>query len=188
MINVFTLHGKIQQIQKDVLCPMYTVYPDYEIRDHSELLKTTGWAIKAHKDYIEELCNSRLIAAIFAIVKYLGGADQLTSEDFDRFTGYVKEGGLNAMIAMLLDDDKMKIFVDEIKRLPLNIQQNAPAMLKKAEKLHRDFIFTFFRQNHYRVNLTPKKLYDNFLKSEEFIKVLIILAEQNRIRLHESNN
>ena len=94
------------------------MYAGQEDTDHAWLLVETGRAIAAHQGYIEELCRSRLVAVIFKIVKLKGGADQLTEEDFDRFTSYVNDGGIRVMIKMLLSPDKEKTFVAELLLLP----------------------------------------------------------------------
>ena len=86
MVNPFTVQAKVSRIQQDVLQPLYTMHPDQEKAEHSWLLVETGRAIGVHQNYIEEICCSRLVAAVFKIVKLLGGADQLTEEDFSRFT------------------------------------------------------------------------------------------------------
>ncbi len=176
MINPFTAQEAIRRIQQDVLRPLYTMYEGQEEAAHSWLLAETGRAIVGHRPFIEELCASRLVAMIFKIVKFLGGAEQLTAEDFSRFTAYVNEGGLQAMIKMLLAVDKEAIFVEELRGLPTHVQANAALMLAKAKSLHADFINDFFGQVFGTRDKAPAKLRDNFLKSQEFIDRLVQLA------------
>ena len=179
MVNPFTAQAKISRIQQDVLQPLYTMYSGQENIEHAWLLVETGRAIASHQSYIEEVCGSRLVAVIFKIVKLLGGADQLTAEDFDRFTAYVTDGGIKAMIKMLLAAEKEKTFVDELQHLPVNVRQNAPHMLDKSKSLHKDFITGFFKENYGSLNNTPQKLRDNFSKSNDFIERLTLLAVEN---------
>lgn len=179
MVNPFTAPVKISRIQQDVLQPLYTMYAGQETIDHTWLLAETGKAIAKHQSYIEEVCSSRLVAAIFKIVKLLGGADQLTEEDFDRFTDYVTDGGIKAMIKMLLASEKERTFVDELQHLPAGVRANAPLMLAKSKSLHRDFITNFFKENYGSLKNTPQKLQQNFSKSNDFIERLTLLAAEN---------
>lgn len=180
MINPFTAGSKIRNIQQDVLGPLYSLYPGQDEAEHGELLAETGRAISNHQPFIEEVCSSRIVAVIFKIVKVLGGADQLTEEDFNRFTSYVNDGGIEAMIKMLLSQDKEKTFVDELRRLPEHVRQNAPLMLTKSQTLHSDFITGFFRENYGTLENAPQKLKENFSLSDDFIKRLASLAEENQ--------
>jgi hypothetical protein len=116
------------------------------------------------------------VAVIFKIVKLLGGADQLTEQDFDRFTSYVNDGGIEAMIKMLLAADKQKTFISELQNLPVDVRKNAPLMLKKSAELHKDFITGFFKENYGSISQVPPKLMDNFQKSNSFIERLTLLA------------
>lgn len=179
MINIFTVQAKINRIQQDVLRPLYTVYPGYEAAVHERLLAETGRSIQFHQGYIEELCRSRLVAMVFKIVKFLGGADQLSEEDFARFTSYVNDGGIRAMVKMLLAADKEQTFVGELRRLPDDVQQNAPPMLNKSVGLHEDFITGFFRDNYGSLDRTPTRLRDNYAETRRFICRLVVLAEEN---------
>jgi len=176
MVNPFTLHARISAIQQEVLHPLYISDNDYS---HDWLLAETGRVVAKHKSYLQELCSSRLISAIFKVVKLLGGADRLTVEDFDRFTGYVNAGGLQAMVQMLVAADKEKSFQLELKRLPGQIQANAPDMLQKAKLLHLDFIEGFFKQSYGSLASTPQKLQDNLTLSDRFVDRLILLAQKN---------
>lgn len=179
MVNPFTLYNKISKIQQEVLDPLYISQNSYK---HEWLLAETGRVVDKHKKYIEELCSSRLIATIFKVVKMLGGADRLTVSDFDRFTGYVNEGGLQAMVKMLVSVDKEKSFQEELKRLPRHVQSNAPDMLQKAKLLHKDFINSFFKQSFGDTKTTPQKLQDNFKSTDDFIGKLVQLAAANKDR------
>jgi hypothetical protein len=179
MVNPFTASAKINRIQQDVLQPLYTMASGQENIEHAWLLVETGRAIARHQSYIEEVCCSRLVAVIFKIVKLLGGADQLTEEDFDRFTAYVGDGGIGAMVKMLLASEKEKTFVDELQHLPVKVRKNAPQMLAKSKSLHADFINGFFKENYGSLKNTPEKLQDNFSKSNDFIERLSHLALDN---------
>jgi hypothetical protein len=179
MVNPFTASAKINRIQQDVLQPLYTMASGQENIEHAWLLVETGRAIARHQSYIEEVCCSRLVAVIFKIVKLLGGADQLTEEDFDRFTAYVTDGGIRAMVKMLLASEKEKTFVDELQHLPVKVRENAPQILSKSKSLHADFITGFFKENYGSLKNTPGKLQDNFSKSNVFIERLTLLAMEN---------
>ncbi|EKD36085.1 MAG: hypothetical protein ACD_75C01644G0001 [uncultured bacterium] len=179
MINPFTAQAKITRMQQDVLRPLYTVYPGYETMEHDWLLAETGRAITAHQRYIEELCRSRLVSLVFKIVKFLGGAERLTEEDFARFTSYVNDGGIRAMVKMLVAVNKEQTFVEELRRLPLHVRENAPLMLTKSIDLHGDFITGFFSGIYGSVDNTPPRLRDNFSRSRQFIRRLATLAEEN---------
>jgi len=178
MVNPFTAQAKISRIQQDVLQPLYTMYDSQEGTQHAWLLVETGRKIAAHQSYIEDICHSRLVAAIFKIVKLLGGADRLTVEDFDRFTSYVNDGGLRAMVKMLLAPDKEKTFITELRRLPVKVRANAPLMLTKSKSLHHDFITGFFKENYGSLKKTPEKLQINFSSSDTFIEKLATLAAE----------
>lgn len=179
MINPFTAQAKISRIQQDVLHPLYTMHSGQENTDHTWLLVETGRAIATHQGYIEKVCRSQLVVVIFKIVKLLGGADQLTEEDFARFTAYVNEGGIKAMVKMLLSADKEKTFVSELQHLPGDVQKDAPQMLIKSKSLHSDFITGFFKENYGSLKTTPPKLHSNFLQSNDFIERLSFLASEN---------
>ncbi|MBU1566303.1 MAG: hypothetical protein KJ630_11855 [Proteobacteria bacterium] len=176
MINPFTAQAEISRIQQDVLRPLYTMYSGQEAAPHAWLLAETGRAIAGHRHYIEEVCGSRLVSIVFKIIKFLGGAEQLTAEDFARFTSYVNDGGIQAMITMLLAIDKENTFVEELQRLPDHVRTNAAPMLAKAKSLHTDFITGFFQETFGSVDDTPAKLRDNFVRSREFISRLVQLA------------
>jgi hypothetical protein len=182
VINVFTLKSRIAAMQQDLLAPLYTMHDEQETVSHDWLLVLTGRAVARHQHYIEELAASKLVAAAFKIVKLLGGADQLQADDFQRFTGYVNDGGLRAMVKMLLAADKEAVFLRELQGLPRHIQANAPAMLTKSAQLHGDFIRGFFRRQYGHARNAPEKLQNNFLLSETFIKRLAALAGQNLAR------
>ena len=179
MVNPFTAQAKIASIQRDVLRPLYTLYPGHEVLAHEWLLAETGRAIMTHQAYIEELCLSRLVALVFKIVKFLGGAEQLTEEDFARFTSYVNDGGIRAMVKMLLAADKETTFVNELQTLPVHVQENAPLMLAKSISLHGDFINGFFREMFGSLEATPARLRENYALSRKFICRLVALAEEN---------
>jgi hypothetical protein len=182
MINPFTAQAEISRIQQNVLRPLYTMYPGQETAPHPWLLAETGRAIAGHRRYIEEVCASTLVAIIFKIVKFLGGAEQLTAEDFARFTSYVNDGGLQAMIKMLLAVDKEGTFVVELQGLPEHVRANAAPMLAKAKSLHTDFITGFFQETFGSVEATPAKLRDNFLRSRDFMNRLVQLAAVQEAR------
>lgn len=179
MINPFTLQKHIKKIQEGVLRPLYTMYPEQEQTKYDWLLVLTGRAIAKNQAFIEEVCRSSLVAAVFKIVKLLGGAEQLTEDDFRRFTSYVNDGGIPAMVKMLLAAKKEDTFITELQRLPLDIRQNAQLMLQKSSELHLDFITGFFKETYGPVNKVPAKLKENLQKSTEFIDRLAILAQQN---------
>ena len=176
MINPFTVANTIKEIQQDVLRPLYVMYPGKENADYDRLLAETGRAIASHQGFIEEMSRSSLVAFIFKIIKLFGGADQLTEEDFNRFTSYVNDGGLAAMLKMLLSEDREKTFVDELARLDVAIRRNAAPMLAKSRDLHRDFITGFFQETYGSLKNTPQKLRDNFTRSDAFIHRLSLLA------------
>ena len=187
MINPFTAQIKISRIQQDVLFPLYTMHPGQENTDHAWLLVETGRAIAAHQNYMEEVCRSRLVKVIFKIVKILGGAEQLTEEDFDRFTAYVNDGGIKSMVKMLLSSDKEQTFIYELQQLPVKVRGNAPQMLAKSQSLHKDFITAFFKENYGSVHNTPQKLRNNFSKSDVFIAKLTLLALEDLKRKDACN-
>lgn len=176
MVNPFTIQARIRAIQQDVLRPLYTVEPGSEEKSHAWLLVETGRAIQRHQHYIEELCASRLVSAAFKIVKLLGGAEQLTEEDYHRFTSYVNDGGIKAMIKMLLSVNKEKTFVEELARLPPDVRRNASRMLKKSSALHSDFITGYLQESFGSVANSPPKILDNYKKSGDFINTLASLA------------
>jgi len=178
MINPFTIQSKIDRIQEEVLAPLYTVAGGQANADHNWLLAETGRAISKHQRFIHEVCGSRLVAAAFKVVKILGGADQLTQEDFDRFTSYVNEGGISAMLKMLLSVEKEKVFVAEIQGLPLQVQQNAAKMLAKSNILHTDFVTHFLKQTFGSLENSPEQLRANLTASTDFITRLTVLAEK----------
>jgi hypothetical protein len=178
MINPFTLQHKIHKFQQDVLIPLYTMHQNQESAEHDWLLAQTGRVIDKNESFLEELSRSSLVATVFAIVKFFGGADQLSNEDFDRFTSYVRDGGLKAMVKMLLAEEKEKTFLAELQSLPTGIQENAQSMLIKSSLLHKDYITGFFTQNYGSLEATPKKLIDNCQKSTLFIEKLAALAKQ----------
>lgn len=184
MVNPFTLHSKISKIQQEVLDPLYC---DQNELSHSWLLAETGRVISRNKKFIQELCSSRLISTIFKVIKVLGGADQLTVDDFDRFTGYVNDGGLDAMVTMLVAADQEKSFLLELRELPLHVQVNAPIMLRKARCLHEDFINSHFKRLFGDLKVTPTKLQDNFVLSDKFMERLVILSSNNQSSHHRDS-
>lgn len=178
MINPFTLQSKIQNLQHDVLEPLYTMHSRQEGARHDLLMAETGKIIERNRPFLEEVSRSSFIAAIFTIVKLFGGADQLSHEDFDRFTRYVNDGGLKAMVKMLLSADKEKAFLDELGFLPQHIRGNAPLMLNKSAELHEDFIEGYFRQQYGGPRAVPVKLQDNRQKSTAFILRLADISKE----------
>ena len=179
MINPFTLQSKIKNLQKDVLAPLYTMHHDQEKSEHNWLLYRTGQVIENNRLFIEELSKNRLIAFAFSIIKILGGADNLDVEDFDRFSSYVKDGGLRAMVKMLLSAKKEETFVAELQGLPANIRSNAPKMLAKSATLHDEYVTAYFIQNYGSLRATPQKLLENSKKSTAFIERLAALAQKH---------
>ena len=178
MINPFTIQAKIHRLQQEVLEPLYTMHQGQEKAPHDWLMAQTGKVIEKNRLFLEELSTSRLVSTVFKIVKLFGGAEQLTTDDFNRFTSYVTDGGLKAMVKMLLAAEKEKVFLSELRRLPVQIQKNAPAMLNKSAILHEDFITGYFNQHYGSLGATPEKLIDNYHKSTAFIRRLAILAKK----------
>jgi hypothetical protein len=176
MVNPFTLKSKISRIEHELLQPLYGQVTDFR---HEWLLAETGRIIAKHRRFMEELCSSSLVAAVFKVVKLLGGADRLSSRDFERFTGYVNSGGLQAMTRMLVSVEKEKSFIQELKRLPRPVQQNAQAMLDKSRLLHDDFIRGYFRRTFGSIEAAPARLQENFKASDKFIERLAQLAGKN---------
>jgi len=142
MINPITLYSKIISIQEQVMAPLYTTHSRMN-EDHSTLLQITGRSIMEHESYIKDVCNSKFIRLCFNIIKKAGGCKDLDIEDFDRFTNYVKDGGLTSMMNMLKSNDKEKAFVDELDKLPVRVRENAYAMLTKSRWLHEDFVIAY---------------------------------------------
>ncbi len=182
MINPFTIQQKISKLQQKVLQPLYRMYKDQEEMQHEWLLVMTGRVIASNQQFIEELTRSRLVAAVFKIVKLLGGADNLTESDFARFTSYVNEGGIKSMVKMLLAANKEKMFVMELKELPQHNRENAQQMLTKSATLHHEFITGFFKQQYGSIQATPAKLIANFEKSTDFINRLAFLAAEETMK------
>lgn len=176
MINPFTIQSKISKLQQEVLLPLYTMHPDQEKTEHEWLLVLTGRTIENNRPFLEEIAQSSLVAAVFKIVKLLGGAEELTEADFARFRSYVNAGGLKAMVKMLLATNKTKAFVTELRQLPLSNRQNAHQMLTKSAVLHQQFITGYFKEQYGNIQATPAKLVANFEKSTEFINSLAIIA------------
>jgi len=183
MINPFTLNSRISRLQNEVLEPLYTMHPAQETSQHEWLLTLTGRVIEQNRRFLEEIAASSLIAAVFKIVKLLGGAEGLTQADFDRFTSYVNAGGIKAMVTMLLAADKQHVFLAELRNLPEPNRMNAPQMLQKSADLHRDFIRGYFKEQYGSLQQTPDKLLANFEKSTEFITCLAALAGNENKRL-----
>lgn len=176
MVNPFTIQGKINKIQQEVLLPLYTMHEGQEQANHDWLLVETGRVIQKHIPFIEELCLSRLVAVVFKVVKLLGGADRLTEGDFDSFIAYVRDGGLLAMVKMLLAPEKEKVFLNELRRLPYDTRRNAPKMLLKSSELHKDFIQGFFKETYGDTQNAPLKLQENYTRSSDFINRLAEIA------------
>ncbi len=180
MINPFTLQGKIEQLQSDVLGPLYTMHNEQGIANHDFLLSQTGQVIEANRPFIEELSGSRIVATAFTIIKLFGGADQLSNDDFNRFTSYVREGGLKAMVKMLLSVKKEEVFVTELHSLPNHIQKNASLMLEKSATLHDGYIRKYLINSYDTIEASPAKLQENWKKSTAFILRLAELAKRRR--------
>ncbi len=178
MINPFTLQSKIHRLQHDVMEPLYTMHKEQLGAKHGWLLAMTGKVIETNRSFLEEMSRSSLISTIFAVVKLFGGADQLSMDDFHRFTSYVNDGGLKAMTKMLLSVDKEKVFLSELDSLPPHIQVNARHMLAQSAILHNDFIEGYLRQQYSSVDTTPAKLQDNCRSSTAFINNLAELARK----------
>ena len=177
MINPFTVAGKIEQIQKEILEPLYGT-PGQEQMEFDGLLRSTGEVIAKYQDFFLEVSRSSLVAMIFKIIKLFGGADGLTEKDFFRFTSYVNDGGLQAMITMLKSDDKEKTFVEELGRLDAEVRANAAPMLAKSRELHSDFIQGYLIENYGSVAGAPENIQENFSKSDAFIRRLTDLAAE----------
>lgn len=156
MINPFTLQSQIHRLQHDVMEPLYTMHKGQLGAKHDWLLAVTGKVIEANRSFLEEMSRSSLISTIFAVVKLFGGADQLSMDDFHRFTSYVNEGGLEAMTKMLLAADKEKVFLSQLDSLPPHIQVNARHMLAKSAVLHNDFIEGYLIQQYGSLDAAPK--------------------------------
>ncbi|WP_136805159.1 hypothetical protein [Desulfosediminicola flagellatus] len=180
MINPFTIHSKISKLQQDVLLPLYTMHPDQEKTDHEWLLVLTGRVIENNRPFLEGIAKSSLVAAVFKIVKLLGGAEELTDTDFNSFKSYINAGGLKAMVKMLLATDKYNSFRSELRQLPLSNRQNAHQMLAKSALLHQQFITEYLNDQYGSITATPAKLVSNFEKSTEFINSLAAIAHEEQ--------
>lgn len=180
MVNPFTIQSRISKLQQEVLAPLYTMHQEQEQMEFDWLLVLTGRIIEANRSFLEEIASSKLVAAAFKIVKMLGGAPSLTSDDFDRFTRYINDGGIRAMTRMLLAADKEQTFKQELQHLPAQVKNNAPLMLSKAVVLHQEFIRHYFREQYGSEAKTPDKLTDNFQKATLFIQRLADLARQQK--------
>jgi len=173
MINVLTMYFKVQSIQEQVMSALYT-RNSYEDAEHKVLLKYTGQNIMEHKEYINDVCRSSFIRGCFNIIKKIGGCPDLTIEDFDRFTNYVKDGGLDSMWFMLKSENQEEAFVDELDRLPKRVRDNAHAMLTKARALHEDFV-TAYLYNKFPQSI-PGILIQHFNDTNAFLARLVALA------------
>ncbi len=182
MINPFAVAGKITTIQQEVLAPLYGTSAQYEDTPFALRLAETGRVIDRHQQFFEEVSRSSLVAMIFKIIQMFGGADGLTEQDFSRFTSYVNDGGLQAMIAMLKSDNMEKTFVDELTKLASHVLENAPPMLEKSRELHQDFIQGYLSDEYGSFAQSPKRLQQNFLLADEFI---LRLAELSRKTVEE---
>lgn len=178
MINPLTLYSKIQQLQLDVLGPLYIDHTN-QMKTHDELLRFTGKSIEPWKGFIEDVFNSTFVKLAFKVVKALGFADQLTKEDFQRFTNYVNDGGLDAMLNMLKCVDMEKAFMEELAMLPPEIQLNAPIMLEKARVLHQDYILGYLQKKYGPAKFIPSILLRRQRETDEFIEKLAKLAHKN---------
>lgn len=183
MLNFFTLQNKVGTLQKDVLGPLYTVH-NLQGKPHKDLLYLTGEQIAKYRIFIEEVFNSTVVWLAFKVVKILGGAASLSEDDFNHFTGYIKAGGLDSMLAMLEADDMFKAFSVELLKLPPEVQADAPYMLKRAQKLHMEFIDAYFKREWGSVDDVCPELIKRQVETNQFIGKLIILAEDrwNQIR------
>lgn len=177
MINPLTLYSKIMKIQKEVMLPLYGNHPGYVKVDHDILLKLVGKRIEPHVEFIHELCNSKFIAVAFKFIKLIGGAPQLTEEDFERFTNYVKDGGVEAMLVMLDADDKFKAFSAELERLPQRVRNNAELMLTKSKVLHEEFVEEYLRKEYKTVKNASVPL-RRLAETDLFIERLIQLSRE----------
>jgi len=175
MINPLTLYSNIKNLQTQVLAPLYTIH-SFQTDTHDSLLFITGKTVKEYKSFIVDVCNSSLIRVVFKVIKALGGAEQLTTDDFNHFTNYVKDGGLDAMILMLESDNKEDVFVHELIGLPQSIQDNAFDMLTKARALHEDYISDYLLKEYGIVKDVPPILYQRMRETNEFIDKLVKLA------------
>jgi hypothetical protein len=177
MINPFTIAGKIEQIQKEVLAPLYGSR-QLDNEEFPQLLARTGEIIAKHQGFFEEVSRSSLVAMIFKIIKLFGGAEALTEDDFTRFTSYVNDGGLRAMVTMLKSNNMESTFVEELGRLDEHVRQNAAPMLSKSRELHHDFIHGFLSDVYGSPANSPAKIQENFAEADGFIKSLADLALQ----------
>lgn len=177
MINPFTIGSRITALQQEVLAPLYTMHGNQEESEHDWLMEETGRIVEKNIPFLEEAAKSSLVSTIFTLVKLFGGAEGLSHDDFNRFTGYVNNGGLRAMVRMLLSEDKEATFLSELKCLPADIQSNAHLMLDKSAVLHDEFIEGYFHQQYGSFEAAPSKLRANRRKSTEFIRRLAQLAE-----------
>lgn len=180
MINPLTLYSKIKQLQLDVLGPLYVDHNKQHEKTHEELLYITGKRIAEDKDFIEDVCKSKFIRLAFKLIHMLGGADGLTVEDFDRFTNYVNDGGLDAMLNMLKSPDMDKAFVEELNVLPRHVRDNAYDMLKKARYLHEDYVSEYLKARYGTVNNIPSILLQRLNETNNFMDGLVVLAKKEQ--------
>lgn len=178
MINPLTLYSKIKELQADVLEPLYTNHTSQD-KGHEELLRLTAKRIIPHKLFIEEIFRSTFVKVAFTIVKALGFADQLTNDDFARFTNYVNDGGIDGMLNMLKSADMELAFMEELGKLPSHIQLNAPIMLDKARSLHHDFITGYLHDIYGPTQDIPPVLLLRERETDAFIDTLSKLAHKN---------
>lgn len=183
MLNFFTLQNKVSALQRDVLGPLYTVH-NLQGKSHQDLLYLTGEQVSKYKNFIEEVFDSTIVWLAFKVVKILGGAASLSEDDFKHFTGYIKAGGLDSMLAMLEADDMFETFSSELLKLPPEVQADAHHMLKRAQKLHTEFIDAYFKREWGSVDEVCPELIKRQVETNQFIGKLIILAEDrwNQIR------
>jgi hypothetical protein len=176
MINPLTLYSKIMRMQKEVMKPLYGNHPSYAHVNHDKLLLLTGKAIAPHVALIHEVCSSPFIAVYFKCIKLIGGAPHLTEEDFERFTNYVKDGGLEAMLKMLEADDKFKAFSDELAVLPQRVRDNAELMITKSRVLHSEFVISYLHKNN--AGPMPEVCAERLLQTNAFIDRLMQLSRR----------
>jgi hypothetical protein len=176
MINPLTLYSKIMRMQKEVMKPLYGNHPSYAHVNHDKLLLLTGKAIAPHVALIHEVCSSPFIAVYFKCIKLIGGAPQLTEDDFERFTNYVKDGGLEAMLRMLEAEHKFNTFSDELAVLPQRVRDNAELMLTKSKVLHTDFVIAYLRKNN--DGPIPEVCTNRVLQTNAFIDRLMQLSRR----------
>lgn len=177
MLNPFTLQPKLMKAQRELMEPLYTV--NNNGKSHVENVRLTGERLNTHLELVEELCSSAFAPAGYKVLQLIGGASNMTKDDYAWFVKFVRAGYLTQVIEMLREPNMTKAFVLSFKNMQDGMSMDVPNMIQVACRLHQEFVADYLVKEYGSLRDVPEELMTNMKRTIAFLQHLRKAALQS---------